>query len=186
MDLNTALSGRIRRTALAVGSALLLISCGVERPNAAPSEQAEAEPAAFSAGIRGAYEGEISGDGVLRFLPGAGFENSGYYFLADGQGIRPHGVTFVLPRGTAVGRHELSSPSPLDIGDVPSVRVDRDMGDSVVSSDENTAGFLNLTAFPGNEDSVTGASVEGDFEFETSDSNGRRIVVSGEFAFEAQ
>ena len=69
MDLDTALSGRIHSTALAVGSALLLISCGVERPNAAPSEQAEAEPATFSAGIRGVYEGEISGDGVLRFLP---------------------------------------------------------------------------------------------------------------------
>ncbi|MCZ6868162.1 MAG: hypothetical protein O7G84_01500, partial [Gammaproteobacteria bacterium] len=61
-------------------------------------------------------------------LPEAGFEHQGYFFVADGQGMRAHGLTFVLPRGIAPGKHTLESPAPFDIGTAPSVRVDRDMG----------------------------------------------------------
>ena len=119
-------------------------------------------------------------------LPEAGFENQGYFFLSDGQGIRSHGVTFVLPRGLAPRKHALESPSPLDIGTVPSVRVDRDMGDSVLSSETNTSGFVDLTAFPDNENGLSGSDVAGSFEFETEDRTGERITVKGKFSFEAK
>jgi hypothetical protein len=120
---------------------------------------------------------------VLALLPEAGFEKRGYFFLSDGQGIRPHGVTFVLPRGIAPGPHELTSPSPLAIGTVPSVRVDRDMGDSTLSSEKNTSGFLDLIAFPDDENALSGSLVEGGFEFETEDAKGEKIRVNGEFTF---
>ncbi len=109
-----------------------------ESPEASPSKDV-----GFEAVIAGSYEGEVSGTGVLVLLPEAGFEKQGYFFLSDGHGIRPHGVTFVLPRGLTPGKHILESPSPFDIGTVPSVRVDRDTGDSVLSSELNTSGFLD-------------------------------------------
>jgi hypothetical protein len=152
-----------------------------ENPAASSSQDA-----GFEAVITGSYEGKVSGTGVLMLLPEAGFEQQGYFFLADGRGIRLHGVTFVLPRGLTPGQYTLESPSPFDIGTVPSVRVDRDMGDSVLSSERNTSGFLDLIAFPDDENSLSGSDVLGSFEFETEDSGGQKITVKGKFSFQAQ
>jgi hypothetical protein len=149
----------------------------------AQGDNSEGKAAGFEAAITGAYEGRVSGPGVLQLLPEAGFDKRGYFFLADAQGLRPHGVTFVLPRGTSPGKHVLESPSPLDIGTVPSVRVDRDTGTSTVASERNTSGFLNLTAFPAEEDGLTGSDVTGSFAFETEDREGNKIRVEGTFSF---
>ncbi len=140
----------------------------------------------FEAVITGSYEGEVSRTGVLVLLPEAGFEKQGYFFLSDGHGIRPHGVTFVLPRGLTPGKHILESPSPLDIGTVPSVRVDRDMGDSVLSAEMNTSGFLDLTAFPDDENKLSVSDVTGSFEFQTEDRKGQEITVKGTFSFKGK
>jgi len=140
----------------------------------------------FEAIIKGAYEGEVVGSGVLKFLPEAGFDKRGYYFLSDGQGIRPHGVTFVLPRGLAPGQHALTSPLPLEVGTVPSVRADRDIGNAVLSSEKNTTGTLDLRAFPKDENNLNGTKVAGSFQFETEDPQGRRIAVTGTFFFTAE
>jgi hypothetical protein len=137
----------------------------------------------FESSISGAYQGQVRGGGTLKFLANAGFKQQGYYFLADGQGVRPFGVTFVLPRGIGRGKHSLKSPSPLDIGTLPSVRVDRDLGASVASADRKTSGFLNLTAFPRDERTLVGARVQGSFEFETESVAGERIKVTGWFSF---
>lgn len=159
--------------------------------NAIPS-QAEspgdfpAKEIGFEAVITGTYDGEAFGNGVLVLLPDAGFEKQGYFFLSDGQGIRPHGVTFVLPRGLTTGKHTLESPSPFDVGMVLSVRVDKDMGDSVLSSEKNTSGFLDLIAFPDDENNLSGSDVTGSFEFETEDPKGQKITVKGTFSFKAK
>ena len=152
-----------------------------ESPGDSPSKET-----GFEAVITGTYDGEAFGTGVLVLLPGAGFEKQGYFFLSDGQGIRPHGVTFVLPRGLTPGKHTLESPSPFDLGAVPSVRVDRDMGDSVLSSEKNTSGFLDLISFPDDENSLSGSDVAGSFEFETEDPKGQKITVKGTFSFKAK
>lgn len=120
------------------------------------------------------------------FLPEAGFERQGYFFLADGQGVRPHGVTFVLPLGLTPGKYALESPSPFDVGTVPSVRVDRDMGDSVLSSESNTSGFLEVIAFPDHEKSSSGSLVRGSFEFETEDPKDQKITIKKTFFFRAK
>jgi hypothetical protein len=166
--------------------ALILPSCD-ERPSQAESpEPSKTKVIGFEAVIAGSYEGEVSGSGILMLLPEAGFEKQGYFFLSDGRGIRPHGVTFVLPRGFVPGKHQLESPSPLDIGTVPSVRVDRDMGDSVLSSEKNTSGLLDLIAFPDDESNLSGSEVMGSFEFETEDPKGQKITVKGTFSFKAK
>lgn len=165
---------------------LIFPSCDETPPQAESPEHSNTNDVGFEAIITGSYEGEVSGTGVLVLLPEAGFEKQGYFFLADGQGIRPHGVTFVLPRGLAPGKHKLASPSPLDIGTMPSVRVDRDMGNSVLSSEKNTSGFLDLIVFPDDESELRGSDVAGSFELETEDLKGLRITVKGTFSFKVK
>lgn len=172
------------RLLLLVCLALISPSCDEAPPQAESPEVSRSNGVGFEAVVTGSYEGKVSGNGVLVLLPEAGFENRGYFFLSDGRGIRPHGVTFVLPRGIAPGKHGLESPSPLNIGTVPSVRVDRDMGGSVLSSEKNTNGFLHLTAFPDDENRLSGSEVKGSFEFKTQDPKGQEITVIGKFSFE--
>ncbi len=71
-------------------------------------------------------------------------------------------------------------------GTVPSVRVDRNMGDSVLSSEKHTSGFLDLIAFPDDQNKLSGSDVTGNFEFETENLKGQRIRVKGEFSFEVK
>ena len=174
------------RILLLVCFALILPSCDESPSQEESSEASKKKDVGFEAVITGSYEGKVSGIGVLVLLPEAGFEHQGYFFLSDGQGIRPHGVTFVLPRGLTPGKHILESPSPLDIGTVPSVRVDRDMGDSVLSAEMNTSGFLDLTAFPDDENNLSGSDVTGSFEFQTEDRKSQEITVKGTFSFKGK
>lgn len=174
------------KTSLLVCAVLALVACTETPSSTNVSATGAAGRPGFEATIKGAYEGEVSGRGVLELLPEAGLEKRGYYFLADGKALRPHGITFVLPRGTGPGAHALESPSPLDVGTVPSVRVDRDLGNAVASADRNTSGTLELTAFPDDEGELSGAEVSGRFEFATETAKGERITVKGRFSFETQ
>lgn len=171
------------RFSLLVCLAGVLAACDQPTPETQNSNTSGAKNIGFEAVITGSYDGEVSGPGVLVLLADAGFEKQGYYFLTDGQGIRDHGVTFILPRGTAPGRYTLQSTSPLDIGKLPSVRVDRDTGDATLSADKKTSGYLELTAFPNDESKLTVSSVGGEFKFETEDAKGERITVTGTFSF---
>jgi len=130
----------------------------------------------FTATISGAYQGQVAGPGAYVLLPDAGFEKQGYFFLADGRGLRPHGITFVLPRGMEPRRYSLESVSPFDLGTAPSVRVDRDTGAATLSSDRNTRGYLEFN-------SVSRENVSGNFEFTTEDLDSKQISVSGRFSF---
>jgi hypothetical protein len=174
---------RMKKPAKVLLLALSLMGFHASPMQAETSERLSSPDAGFEAVITGSYEGEVSGTGVLMLLPEAGFGKEGYFFLADGQGVRPHGVTFVLPRSLTPGKYTLESPSPFDIGTVLSVRVDKDMGDLVLSSEKNTSGSLDLIAFPADENSLSGSDVIGTFEFKTEDSKGQRIAVKGTFSF---
>ncbi len=169
---------QFRTLCLALGFLVLSLS-------SQPSQADETKPG-FEARIEGAYEGQVSETGVLGFLANAGFDKKGYYFLADGRGVRPHGVTFILPLGLTTGRHELTSPSPFDLGSVPSVRVDRDTGNATVSSEKNTSGFITLNTFPRDTTELSGSKVAGNFEFQTNDKDGQTIKVKGAFLFQVK
>ena len=158
----------------------------ISNQGSAQSDTSAAPDVGFKAVISGSYQGVASGAGILQLLPDAGFSKQGYFFLADGRGMRPHGVTFILPRGISSGRHELMSPSPLNIGTVPSVRVDRDTGAAIVAADRNTSGFLDLSTFPADETKLSGSNVAGSFAFVTEDAEGRKINVTGTFSFETK
>ncbi len=186
MVLRTTLRKPIFRILLLVCAVSNLPSCDETTSQGKKTAESKTENVGFEAVITGTYEGKASGNGVLVLLPSAGFEKQGYFFLSDGQGIRPHGVTFVLPRGLAPGKHMLVSPTPFDIGKVPSVRVDRDMGNATESSNKNTSGFLDLSSFPDDESKLSGSAVVGSFEFQTENPKGRKITVRGKFSFKVK
>lgn len=125
-------------------------------------------------------------NGVLKLLSKAGYWKQGYFFLADGRGLLAHGVTFVLPRASTLGKHQLANPSPFDLGTLYSVRVYRDLGNAVASFDRNTTGFLNVTAFPNDENKLNGSMIAGKFAFESEDPKGRRVSVTGKFSFKIE
>jgi hypothetical protein len=60
------------------------------------------------------------------------------------------------------------------------------MGDSVLSSEKNTSGLLDLIAFPDDQNKSSGSDVTGSFEFETEDLKGRKITVKGTFSFKVE
>jgi hypothetical protein len=171
---------------LLVCAVSILPSCDETTSQGKKPAKSKAENVGFEAVITSTYEGKVSGNGVLVLLPDAGFEKQGYLFLSDGRGIRPHGVTFILPRGLAPGKHALGSPSPFDLGKMPSVRVDRDIGSATESSDRNTSGYLDLTSFPDDESKLPGSDVAGSFEFRTENPKGERISVTGKFSFKVK
>ena len=103
-----------------------------------------------------------------------------------GRGIRPHGITFIVPRGLSVCKYELKNPSPLEIGQVLSVRVDRDLNNATVSSQSNTLGFLQLQSFSSEETKLKDNTIAGKFEFTTEDSKGKKITVRCKFNFVSQ
>jgi len=175
--------GYLKFQALLIGSTLMTLS--ISDQGFAQFDTSIAPDVGFKAVISGSYQGVASGAGVLVLLPDAGSAKQGYFFLADDRGLRPHGVTFVLPRGISQGRHELTSPSPLLIGTVPSVRIDRDTGTAIIASDRNTSGFIELTAFPADESRLAGSDVTGHFELETENASGQKINVKGAFSFRA-
>jgi hypothetical protein len=186
MIFRTEAKKSIFRILFLVFAVSILPSCDETPSQGEKSKDPKTKVAGFEGVITGSYEGNVSGKGALVLLPKAGFEKQGYFFLADARGIRPYGVTFVLPRGLAPGKHILRSPSPLNIGTVPSVRVDRDMGNSVLSADRNTSGFIDLTAFPDDENKLNGSDVVGSFEFQTEDPKGQEITVKGKFSFKVK
>lgn len=173
------------RIILLVCVSLIGISFGGAASRALAAGASPSPQPGFEAVVTGAFDGRVTGKGVLKLLPTAGFHRQGYYFLADGRGVRPVGVTFVLPRGVVPGKYALTSPSPLAIGTVASVRLDRDLGKSVLSFQRNTSGFLILTAFPGDKAGSGASEVTGSFAFETEDAKGKRVSVKGRFSFKA-
>lgn len=164
------------------GAGAMLVASVMLAPGAAGAEGEEAQ-AGFTARIGGAYEAEITGPGVLVYLPTGGWERKGAYFVADAQGVRPHGITFVLPADIGPGRHELQNPTPFELGTVVSVRVDRDVDGTVVSAQRDTSGYLDLDSFPDGAKEPNGAAVSASFAFETEFTDGARIGAEGAFSF---
>ena len=56
----------------------------------------------------------------------------------------------------------------------------------MASYQENTRGFIYLTAFSNEDSNIRESVVSGNFEFEAEDSEGDRIMVTGAFSFEVE
>lgn len=142
----------------------------------------------FEAEVSGAVTGRVLGPGLARFLPPseANFGSiPGYFFVADGAGVRELGITFTIPANTEPGVYRLESAPPMEVGTAFEVRVDRSVGNRTESFEANTEGTIRLDAFPEDGSSLEGHPIRGSFDFSTQDRTGREVTVRGSFEFRA-
>jgi len=168
-------------------SLLALILAGAVSISACDSpESGSIESGNFLAEVSGAVVGQVSGPGIIRFLP-ASEVNFGtrpaYFFVADDAGVRKLGITFAIPANTRPGTYRLVSVHPMDVGREFEVRVDWSVGDRTESFELNTKGTITIEAFPSDPDSLSKGRVMGSFDFSTQNRNGQKVMGQGSFDF---
>lgn len=137
----------------------------------------------FAGEVSGEFTGKVVGDGVLKRQNSGGTDGQGYFYLADDEGERDLGVTFVLPNNVAPGHHPIASAGDSETGKVFSVRIDRDMGSTLHSMEKNAEGYLDIVRFPG--DGGKGP-VTGTYDVTVEDADGKAVRVTGVFDFVAK
>lgn len=137
----------------------------------------------FAGEVSGEFSGKVAGDGVLKHQTDGGPDGQGFFYLADDEGARDLGVTFVLPNNVAPGHHAIASADDAEQGKVFSVRIDRDMGTTLHSMEKNAEGYLDIVRFPndGGKGPVTGS-----YDITVEDSEGKAVRVTGVFDFVAK
>ena len=173
---------------LAWGSLTLGLAVGFWLLPVNPGESAQSG-SGFKASIAGDVMGDVNGPGVLKYLApskSVAGQIPGRYFLADNQGLRELGVTLSIPESAKVGSYKLVSASPLDAGKFFEIRVDRSVGNNVLSYSNETKGELTLSSFPSKPNKVSGSKVKGSFKFKTQNNEGKSITVQGKFNFLAK
>ncbi len=156
---------------------LVFSSCNDSRPAASGD---------FTAEISGSITGQVSGPGIVTYLPpgdtGVG-PRPGYFLIADDTGVRDFGITITIPSDTRPGKYEMVSVGPFDSGKEFEVRVDRSIGNRTESFQKHTTGTFNLEQFPEDGSKIKGSPVRGDFEFTTEGKDGEKVMVKGQFDF---
>lgn len=145
------------------------------------SRFAFAEEAGFTASVTGTIETQVSGPGlffeVLPYESAAG-KRPQYFVVADAGGVRKNGITFTIPAGQQ-GTCQLTDGTPFEIGQHCEVRVE--LGSTTDYFNKQTSGTFNLISLPAK--TGDGLPVQGEFEFEVSNSEGSRVKVKGQFNF---
>ena len=161
---------------------LLVVGCGGSKeapPQSTNSTNVTAE-------LSGSASGRVTGSGVLTYFPASASvvgERPGFWFIADGTGERPLGLTIVVPDNTEPGDYELTSPHPMEMGTKFELRVDQTKGNRVVSYNKNTSGTLTLDSFPKDHESLSETEVMGRFSFSTENTDGDVVSGTGSFQF---
>lgn len=145
------------------------------------SRFAFAEEAGFTASVSGAIEVQVSGPGLFFEVPAyesAAVKRPQYFVIANVGGVRENGITFSIPSGQQ-GTCQLVDGTPFEIGRHCEVRVE--LGSATDYFNKQTSGTLNLISLPAK--AGDGLPVQGEFEFEVSNSEGELVKVKGQFSF---
>jgi hypothetical protein len=160
----------------------------IQQPSTQDQEQTTVQNAGFAAELTGARTAMISAPGVFFCL--SEYEYSpdriqpSYLALADNQGVRENGITFSIPRGKPSGTYNLTpNPNPFAIGTVFEVR--GEFGSTVDYFNKETEGTITIISMPQGGLLDERPLIKGSFEFETSNSQGERVKVKGQFDFPA-
>ena len=134
----------------------------------------------FAGDVSGEFSGKVAGIGLLQHRPDGGHDGNGYFYLADNEGARELGVTFILPNTVASGHHEISSVGPSEQGKLYSVRIERDLGTTIQALDKNAEGYLDITRFPATGET---GQVTGTYDVMVEDDAGKAVRATGVFDF---
>ncbi len=155
----------------------------------------KSEHPGFTATVDGAAHAEISGDGIVTYLPPKeqdplSGDRPGYFLIAslntETKGDGGLNLTFRIPDGALPGNYILMTPDPLKVGETFDVRVETIEGGKPISYQSNTEGTIVLDNFYPDRASPRMSTIKGTFQFVTENIEGSRISANGTFDFPSE
>lgn len=173
-----------------------IAGCSDASPEKSSHEPRSAHPAFMAHVDGGADHTEISGDGIVTYLPPkerdpvAG-NRPGYYLLfnnlpTDSMGGKEFIITFRIPDGAQPGYYNLMVPNPLKVGQNFDVRVEAVEEGQSIAYQTNTEGTITLEHFAPNPTSLEASTIKGTFQFAAENNAGEKVVVHGAFDFPSE
>jgi hypothetical protein len=153
----------------------------------------------FTATVSGAVNGEVSGPGIVTYLPPKERDivtgnRPGYYLFqmlvnnlpTDSIGGREVIIIFRIPDGAQPGNYHLMTPDPLKVGKDFDVQVETVEEGRSIAYQTNTEGTLTLDNFSPDRITPETSAIKGTFQFVTENSDGEQVSVNGSFDFPSE
>ena len=170
---------------------MLLVSSGCSDSSTDPaSQEPKVDQSGFTASLSGSVSGEVSGAGVVTYLPPKEGDpvtgvRPGYFLVAnlnsDKNDKREFLIIFRVPGEAQPGDYDLVAPDPLRVGENFEVQVEMVEEGRSISYQSNTEGTITLEDFAPNSAGSDGSNITGTFQFVTENSEGGQISATGTF-----
>ncbi|MCW5784140.1 MAG: hypothetical protein KIT39_12575 [Nitrospirales bacterium] len=170
---------------------MLLVSSGCSDSSTAPaSQEPKVDQAGFTASLSGSVSGEVSGAGVVTYLPPKEGDpvtgvRPGYFLVAnlnsESNDKREFLIIFRVPGEAQPGHYDLMTPDPLRVGENFDVQVEMVEEGRSISYQSNTEGTITLEDFAPHSADSGDSNITGTFQFVTENSEGGQISATGTF-----
>ena len=166
-----------------------------EPPTDTGKQEPKSEGPGFTAKVSGAVNGELSGAGMVAYLPPQERAmpkgiRPGYFLIANLNNLytnmteeRDFLIALRIPDGTQPGNYTLRSPDPLKAGEVFDVWVETKDEGKFIAYKTNTEGKITLDTFSPDRNHPDTSKIKGTFQFVTENNAGDRISANGTFDF---
>lgn len=174
---------------------LVISGCSDSTTDPVP-EEPKVERPGFTATVSGAVNGEVSGAGMVTYLPPKERDpvtgnRPGYYMLVNN--LPPETlegkafiIIFRIPDGAQPGNYNLMIPDPLKVGQDFDVQVETVEEGKSIAYQTNTEGTITLDNFSPDRIFPEASTIKGTFQFVTENSAGEQVSVYGAFDFPSQ
>jgi hypothetical protein len=178
-------------TLVACLSLIVITGCSNSSTDQPPREP-QSEGPSFTANVTGATIAEVSGAGVVSYLPPKEHDivtgdRPGYFLIAnrniDLTEERGVTITFRIPDEAQPGQYSLMPSDPLQMGKNFDVEVERMEGGKLISYQNNTEGTLTLVDFSPDRTFPEISHIKGQFQFVTESNEGEKISAHGDVEF---
>lgn len=172
---------------------MLLVLSGCSDSSKDPAtEEPKVDHSGFSASVSGSVNGEVSGTGVVTYLPPKERDpvtgiRPGYFLVAnltsDRTEEREFLIIFRIPDKAQPGNYDLVTPNPMKVGKNFDVQVEMVEKGKSISYQTNTEGTITLENFAPDRTESDLSHITGAFQFVTENTERDQIVVNGTFDF---
>lgn len=153
-------------------------------------EEPKVDQSRFMASVSGSVQGEISGTGIVTYLPPREGDPAtgirpGYFLIANINSDRSEEQTFIIifriPDNAQPGNYNLVTPDPLKVGESFDVRVETLAEGKSIAYQMNTEGTITLMNFSRDQADPGGKNITGTFQFVTENHQRDQIAIRGSF-----
>jgi hypothetical protein len=167
-----------------------LFSSGCSDASDPAPQEPKADQSGFTASLSGSVNGEVSGAGIVTYLPPKERDpvtgvRPGYFLVAnlnsDRNDEREFLIIFRVPGEAQPGHYDLMTPDPLRVGENFDVQVEMVEEGRSISYQTNTEGTITLEDFAPKGTDSGNSNISGTFQFVTENSEGGQISATGTF-----